>query len=205
MDRIDSYLKYHADSSRAMDIDIQVEAIAFLVRQYSLTREQRLWLSFLFATTYCMATAWYVFRRVPSFDALTPADMERWWKAERQGLLFQTDRAWIRSRNQFCQVVATYRAFVEKFSPRAHSQFEALAAVMSAGKTPQERYERDNALRLQEVASRQAVCRLLRRAHDQGGRENATPPSALRLPPARRLRPQILPEADAEAREWLTA
>ena len=141
MDRIDNYLKYHADSSRVMDIDIQVEAIDFLCRsRFRLTREQRLWLSFLFATTYCMATAWYVFRRVPTFDCMTPDELERWWQDERQGLLFQTDRAWIRSRNQFCEVVATYRAFVEKYSPRAHSQFEALSAVMAPGRTPQERY-----------------------------------------------------------------
>ncbi|MCQ2437857.1 MAG: hypothetical protein MJ099_05625 [Clostridia bacterium] len=50
MDRIADYLKYHADSSKAMDIDIQVEAIAWLCcTRYHLTRGQRLWLSFLFA------------------------------------------------------------------------------------------------------------------------------------------------------------
>ena len=142
MDRIAEYLKYHADSSRAMDIDIQVEAVAFLCQRFRLDREQRLWLSFLFASTYCMATAWSVFRRVPSFDAMPPAAQERWWRSERQGLLFQTDRAWIRRNNQFCAVVASYRAFVERCAPKTHRQFDAVLAVTRDGKTPEERYER---------------------------------------------------------------
>lgn len=142
MDRIADYLKYHADSSKAMDIDIQVEAISWLsCTRYHLTREQRLWLSFLFAATYCMATAWYIFTRLPTFNCLPEAELERWWARERAGLIFQTDRAWIRSRNQFVQVVMTYRAFVRKFS-RSGSQMEALLAVTAPGRTPEEKYER---------------------------------------------------------------
>ncbi len=142
MDRIADYLKYHADSSRAMDIDIQVEAVAFLCRRFRLDREQRLWLSLLFASTYCMATAWYIFRRIPSFDALPPPALERWWRAERQGLLFQTDRAWIRLQNRFCAVVASYEAFVRRCAPKTRLQFDALLAVTKDGRTPEERYER---------------------------------------------------------------
>ena len=52
MDRIDEFIKYHVDSSRAMDIDIQVEAVDALVHRFNLDREGRIWLSFLFSLTY---------------------------------------------------------------------------------------------------------------------------------------------------------
>lgn len=141
MDRIGQYLKYHADSSKAWDIDIQVEAVEWVCRQLNLNIEQRLWLSFLFACTYSMATAWVIFNQLPRFDYGTEAQLEAWWRGNRNALLFQTDRARIRSNNQFTAVVLSYRRMVRKWSPRSGSQFEALTRLFARGETANDRYE----------------------------------------------------------------
>lgn len=142
-DRIAQFLKYHADSSRALDIDIQVEAIQFLTQQYRLSVEQRLWLSFLFACTYCVATAWYIFRAIPRWNAGTPEQFQSWWRREKAGLLFQSDRNWIKRLNQMPDVVEGYRAMVrrETAGNPVPTQLDALKHLMRGGRTPQERYE----------------------------------------------------------------
>lgn len=142
-DRIEQYLKYHADSSKAWDIDIQVEAIQFLTQYHRLSLEQRLWLSFLFACTYCVPTAWYIFRSIPSWNAGTPEQLRGWWMREKAGLLFQTDRKWLKSRNLFPAVVEDYRAMVrrEAAGNPVPTQIDALKHLIRGGRTPQERYE----------------------------------------------------------------
>ena len=144
MDRIDEFIKYHVDSSRAMDIDIQVEAVDALVHRFNLDREGRIWLSFLFSLTYCMATAWYLFKAFPRYDAGTEQDIENWWRRERDGLIFQTDRAWIKRLNCFTEVIASYRNFVRRHG--AGSQYEAFMRARD-GMTREEAFAhlRDNA------------------------------------------------------------
>lgn len=141
-DRIADYLKYHADSSRAMDIDIQVEAVEFLTRSLRLDSEQRLWLSFLFATTYCMATAWYIFTKIPRYNCGSVEQLEAWWRENRPRLIFQTDRRWLRSRNQWVAVVLSYRRFVRENDPREGRQMTALRNFTSGCAKPQDAYER---------------------------------------------------------------
>ena len=38
--------------------------------------------------------------------------MERWWKANRDKVIFTTDKAWVRSRNQFVDMVRSYTKVV---------------------------------------------------------------------------------------------
>lgn len=53
---IQEYVKYHFYSSKATDIDPQVEALQFICEKQNLSVEQRFWICFLFSTCYC---SWY--------------------------------------------------------------------------------------------------------------------------------------------------
>ena len=130
MNRIAEYIRYHADSSRALDIDPQVEAIAYLCGRFELNREQRLWLCFLFSTNYCVATTYFMYNEFPDFATVDEGRLQRWWDANRGKLIFQTDRAWIRSRNQFVDVFRSYREQVKRWSNGSLSQSDALSAAM---------------------------------------------------------------------------
>lgn len=136
---IQEYVKYHVDSSNATDIDPQVEALQFISDKQSLNDEQRFWICFLFSTCYCVGTAYLMFLAFPDFKAATGSAVKQWWFQNRSNLIFQTDRRWVRSRNQFPDVVESYRAFVYMNSS-SMSQREAIISSIQSGKTPEERY-----------------------------------------------------------------
>lgn len=141
MNRIGEYIQYHVDSSRALDIDPQVEAIQYLCRRFELNTEQRLWLCFLFSTNYCVATTYFMYNEFPDFATVDVARLQRWWTVNREKLIFQTDRAWIRSKNQFADVFVSYRAFIARWSSGTMNQ--AIALTRALGCTmPIDKYSR---------------------------------------------------------------
>lgn len=141
INRIPEYIRYHADSSRALDIDPQVEAIQYICKRFELNDEQRYWLCFLFSTNYCTATTYFMYNEFPDFATVDVGRLQRWWTANRSKLIFQTDRAWIRSRNQFVEVFCSYRDLVAKLSGGTMSQAQALDAVIAQGGDPYTRYD----------------------------------------------------------------
>lgn len=140
MNRIADYIRYHVDSSRALDIDPQVEAIRYLCDRYELNEEQRLWLCFLFSTNYCVPTTYFMYNEFPDYQTVDVPRLERWWTANRDKLIFQTDRAWVRSRNQFVGVFESYRQHIRQWSGGSDLQAEALHNLLAEGQTPTERY-----------------------------------------------------------------
>lgn len=140
--RIEDYIRYHCDSSRALDIDPQVEAIQYLCRRFELNIEQRYWLCFLFSTNYCVATTYFMYNEFPDFGTVDVGRLRRWWDENRSKLIFQTDRAWIRSRNQFVDIFCSYREQVGKWSRGTMSQNEALRRLVFQAKDRYEAYDR---------------------------------------------------------------
>lgn len=136
MNRINDYIAYHVESSKALDIDPQVEAIQYLCHRFELNDEQRFWLCFLFSTNYCVPTTLFMYNEFPDFAVVDVGRLSRWWDANRHKLIFQTDRAWIRSRNQFVEVFCSYRDLVRRLSRCGFSQREAVMRAF-AGATDQ--------------------------------------------------------------------
>lgn len=139
-DNIQEYIKYHVDSSKATDIDPQVEALQYISERLRLNIEQKFWICFLFSTCYCVGTAYIMFCAFPEFRLATRDKVVAWWKANRSNLLFQTDRRWIRSRNQFPDVVESYKTFVQSKSARM-LQREAIMSSISGCRSPSNGYD----------------------------------------------------------------
>lgn len=128
--RIEEYIQYHVNSSRALDIDPQVEAIQYICNRFELNIEQRLWLCFLFSTNYCVPTTYFMYNEFPDFATVDVGRLQRWWQDNRGKLIFTTDRAWIRSRNQFVNVFCSYREQVRKWGKGQMSQFLAISLAL---------------------------------------------------------------------------
>jgi hypothetical protein len=95
---------------RIGDIDPAYPAMLYLADRYEFNIEQRYWLAWLYAACYHAPTAFYMYNEFPDFENVDIGRLERWWKANRQRVTFQTDRRWVRSRNQFCEMFASYRS-----------------------------------------------------------------------------------------------
>lgn len=141
MSRIEDYIAYHYNSSLALDIDPQNEAINYICNRFELNIEQRLWLCFLFSTNYCVPTTYFMYNEFPDYQTVDIGRLQRWWDDNRAKLIFQTDRAWIRSRNQFIGVFESYRNFVQEWSNGSNMQLDAINAILKDGKTPAQKYE----------------------------------------------------------------
>jgi len=130
MDTVNRYLEYHLRSAKERDIDPANDALRYLSNRFELNREQRYWLAFLYATCYSSTTAYYMYNEFPDFETVDPKRMTRWWEANRDKLLFQTDRRWTRSRNQWVDCFLSYRSLVGSVGSQ-HALFKS--ALRRAG------------------------------------------------------------------------
>jgi len=135
MSRINEYLKYHEHSARIGDIDPSHTMLKYVCNHLKLDWERRYWLAFLSALTYCGASAFYIYKTFPNFNE-DVENMDYWWHdIGRETTIFQTDRRWCRSRNQFTEAVESYQCWIGN-----NSQVKHFAEIV-IGDTPEERYD----------------------------------------------------------------
>lgn len=106
---VEQYLAYHYEMQRRGDLDPQYAILEYVANRFELNIEQRYWIAFLFACTYCVPTVYYMYNEFPDYENADLNRMERWWHANRERIIFQTDRRWVRSRNQFTTCVSSYQ------------------------------------------------------------------------------------------------
>ena len=101
------------------DTDPANSCLLYIANRFDITLEQRYWLCFLYSTCYCAPTAYYIFNEFPDYELVNFGRLEKWWYENKKNLIFTTDKAWVRSRNQFVDVVKSYKKII------GHSQIEA--------------------------------------------------------------------------------
>lgn len=108
--RVADYIAYHLLSDSIGDIDPQYPMLRYICDRFELTIEQRYWLAFITGATYCAPTVYYIYNEFPDYENVNVGRLQRWWDGGgRQACIFQSDRKWIRSRNQFVPMFESYR------------------------------------------------------------------------------------------------
>ena len=106
------YRDYHRAMLKAGDIDPSYEMLRYVADRYELNMEQRYWLAWLYATCYCGSSTFFMYNEFPDCAGVDEGRLLRWWNASKQSLLFQTDRRWVRSRNDFVPMFGDYRRMI---------------------------------------------------------------------------------------------
>jgi hypothetical protein len=147
--RLGEYFEYHEQMYEIGDIDPGYPMLRYVCDRFELNTEQRYWLAFLYAATYSPATVYYIYNRFPDFEMVDLDAMTRWWDTEgRENCIFQSDRSWVRSRNQFVAMVSSYRQLLGNLtqgqtflslsgaSPEAtyRNCFEAMGRIFQMGR-----------------------------------------------------------------------
>lgn len=136
MTRLPEYLAYHRHSAAIGDIDPSYAMLKYVCDRFELTTEQRYWLAFLYAMTYCGASVFYVYNEFPDAETVDVGRLERWWESRgRRDIICQTDRRYVRSNNLLVPAFESYRRWLGGRTQAAH--FEEL----SSAHTPEERYD----------------------------------------------------------------
>ena len=110
MNRLPEYVAYHVASERTGDIDPSYPMLRYVADRFELSTEQRYWVAFLYACTYCAPMAFWLYNEFPDHAHADPGRIRRWWAGNRDRTLFQSDRRWVRSRNQFSAMVESYQS-----------------------------------------------------------------------------------------------
>ena len=129
MDNITEYLRFHRESSAANDIDPQNDCLSYISDRYELNIEQRYWLAFLFGTCYCAPTVFFLYNEFPDYNTVDVGRLERFWGQNKQKLVFQTDRARVRSNDEFVNCFKSYRAIVGKSQQAFFNKLKHPSAV----------------------------------------------------------------------------
>lgn len=125
---ITEFAAYHIVSDAIGDIDPQYYMLKYICDRFELNTEQRYWLAFLTGACYCAPTVFYIYNEFPDYENVNINRLQRWWSGGgREACIFQSDRAWIRSRNQFVPMFQSYYEFLA-----GRTQEEAFAQCMGA-------------------------------------------------------------------------
>lgn len=133
--RLGEFVIYHFLMDEMGDIDPNYPLLRYVCDRFELNTEQRYWLAFLSGATYCAPTVYYIYNEFPDYENVDVGRLQRWWdRAGRNNSIFQTDRSWIRSRNQFVPEFESYREHIG--AGTQESAFEKLI-----GATPTDTYD----------------------------------------------------------------
>lgn len=108
--RVREFIEYHRFSEQIHDIDPNYELLKYVCNRFELNVEQRYWLAYLYSTCYNAATVFYIYNEFPDYLGVDVGRLDRWWKAHRHQLSFQTDCRWVRSSNLFVGMYMDYRS-----------------------------------------------------------------------------------------------
>lgn len=136
MTRLPQYLRYHEESMRIGDVDPSYRMLLYVCDRFELNLEQRYWLAWLYAMTYCGASAFYLYNEFPDYENVDIGRMCRWWDARgRDEIVCTTDRRWVKSSSMFVPAFESYRSWLSGRSQHDHfSQWSSLT-------TPEKRYD----------------------------------------------------------------
>lgn len=132
--RLGEYITYHFLMDEIGDIDPSYPMLRYVCDRFELNMEQRYWLAFLFAATYCSPTVYYMYNEFPDFENVDVNRLQRWWDGNKNKCLFQSDRLWIRSRNQFVPMFESYKAHIQPTGKQEYA-FMNLFSVDGDGAT----------------------------------------------------------------------
>ena len=112
IDSLKEFIDYHNTMYRIGDIDPSYPMLRYVCDRFELNMEQRYWLAFLYSTCYCGSTVYYIYNEFPDFENVDVGRLTRWWNKNKDKCVFQTDRKWIKLRNQFVDTFVSYRNLI---------------------------------------------------------------------------------------------
>lgn len=97
--------------------------------------EERVWLAFLYGSTYCDATTLAIWQMLP----LEEANLEsagKFWEEHKPGLLFVSDRRYVKNMNHFPKMVGSYADLL------VDCDYQNVKSIVYSELSPSQKYEK---------------------------------------------------------------
>ncbi len=92
------------------DCDPAIFMTNYLFDRFEHNTEQKLWISWLYGTTYFLPTTWVIWNEFPDFDLVGSQRLSEWNSANYKRLRYQTDTKW--NKGHLPAQFESYRAWV---------------------------------------------------------------------------------------------
>ncbi len=120
---INVFKEFYKLSMLIGDVDPAYPCLRYIADRHELNLQQRYWLAYLYALSYCATTAYYMFNQFPDYENVNIERICKWWIQNKEKTYFQTDRRRIKSYNIVDRMIESYMKEVGQNQHQYYSNF----------------------------------------------------------------------------------
>ena len=131
--RKQNFINWYRWSLSIKDCDPAIFMTNYLFRRFEHNKEQKLWISWIYGTTYYLPTTWVIWNEFPDMDLVGLDRLKEWNNNNYKRLRYQTDTKW--NKGHLPAQFESYKNWVGD-----KTQTEAFAPYLDG--TPKENFDR---------------------------------------------------------------
>jgi len=113
--RTEGFKLWYKWSIKHKDCDPSIYLLNYLFDRFEHNIEQKLWICFLYGTTYYLPTAWVIWNEFPDFELVDYERLKEWNDNNYSRLRYQTDTKY--NKGYLPQQFLSYKKWIESFNP----------------------------------------------------------------------------------------
>lgn len=113
IDRWQGVKAYHVAGMKLDEIDPACPMLRYIADYLNLDTDQRFWLAWLYSTCYSAPTAFYMIVNLPRPEYISQSEIDSWWSANKNNLVFESDRRYVKNRDEFPRMFESYREYTK--------------------------------------------------------------------------------------------
>ena len=114
--RLKAFLRWYAWSLKYKDCDPPIWMLNYLFDRFEHNIEQKLWISWIYGTTYHLPTAWIIWNEFPDFELVDLKRLKQWNDKNYHRLRYQTDTKY--NKGYLPQQFESYKQWIGTKSQR---------------------------------------------------------------------------------------
>lgn len=108
LERWEGAKEFHISGMKMGEIDPAAPMLKYIADKLGLGFDGRVWLAWLYSTCYSAPTAFYMITKIPKKTDIALGEMRSWWKEHKYKLHFETDRIYVKNRDEFPKMFFSY-------------------------------------------------------------------------------------------------
>tara|TARA_R110000822_G_scaffold310532_1_gene443763 strand:- start:971 stop:1930 length:960 start_codon:yes stop_codon:yes gene_type:complete len=113
--RLAGFEKWYKWSIKYNDCDPSIYLLNYLFDRFEHNIEQKLWICFLYGTTYYLPTAWIIWNEFPDYELVDYDRLKKWNDDNYSRLRYQTDTKY--NKGYLPQQFLSYKKWIESYNP----------------------------------------------------------------------------------------
>ena len=115
--RFKAFLRWYAWSLKYKDCDPPIWMLNYLFDRFEHNIEQKLWIAWIYGTTYHLPTAWIIWNEFPDFELVDSKRLKDWNDKNYHRLRYQTDTKY--NKGYLPQQFESYKEWIGKNNQRS--------------------------------------------------------------------------------------